>query len=173
MHIEPVDKGNDLFIVSNVIQQQTLSGLLDIDLNTYKHHGAYMQEDSLRRELEIVAEDVFHQIKLDINSQQNKDAFSEVLKYQVQDIGVDFWWDTPGYTIDIHNDQEWIDRVLQIYLWPNDINLGTVFYENNTVRYAVPYVANTGYLMINKGQRHGMTNPVPNNTIRLSAHCGL
>ena len=40
MHIKPVDDGNDLFIVSDVIQQQTLDNLLNIDLNTYKHHGA-------------------------------------------------------------------------------------------------------------------------------------
>ena len=140
MHIKPVDEGNDLFIVSDVIQQQTLDNLLNIDLNTYKHHGAYMQEDSLRRELEIGTEDVFNQIKLDINLQQNKDAFSEVLKYQVQDIGVDFWWDTPGYTIDIHNDQEWIDRVLQIYLWPNNTDLGTVLMLLHPHRSSLGYV---------------------------------
>ena len=173
MQIKPVDQGNDLFLVTDVIQTQTLEHLHQINLNSYKHHGAYMQEDSLRRELETETDEFFHKVTADINCQNNRDKFSEVLNYDVKDIGVSYWWDTPGYTIGIHNDQEWIDRVLQIYLWPNHADLGTVFYQGDKIRYAFKYIPNTGYLMLNQGQRHGMTTPVPINTIRLSAHCGL
>mgnify|MGYP001231604178 CR=1 FL=1 len=173
MQIASIDDGNDLYLVTGIIKEATLRDLHKIDLHSYKHHGAYMQEDSLRRELEFDSNDMLNQITTDINAQENRDAFSEVLEYKVQEIGTSFWWDTPGYTIGVHNDQEWIDRVLQIYLWPNDKNLGTVFYEDDEVRYAFDYIPNTGYLMNNKGQRHGMTVPVPADTIRLSVHCGL
>ena len=79
------------------------------------------------------------------------------------------------------------------FLWPNNINLGTTFYHNKTttsefdnngswefptddninnlkLRKKFDYQINTGYVMNNLYQIHGMTEQVPQDSIRFSLY---
>ena len=103
------------------------------------------------------------------------------------------WLDEPGYTIGNHPDNPAVREVIQVFLWPNTVDLGTTFYHNIAredeldengsftnpseenihnlkVLKQFPYVVNTGYVMKNVYQIHGMTVPVPAETVRFSLY---
>lgn len=94
------------------------------------------------------------------------------------------WWvDLPGFVCGIHTDGE-MPGAIQIMWIGSSVNLGTVFYYYQvpgTVRYKVPMQSNHGYLMTNVCdqsqyrllQWHGMTVPVPANTIRVTCYIHL
>jgi hypothetical protein len=65
-------------------------------------------------------------------------------------LGIQLWRHDPGYTIGWHSDNKIINIALQIYLFDDTpIDYGTLFkYNNSTVN--VPYVNNSGYLIVTK-----------------------
>ena len=93
--------------------------------------------------------------------------------------GTAFWLDEPGFTCSIHTDGE-MSGSLHIP-W---IGTGTSFYwykDPATLRYQVPALPNSGYIMINQADStgfrkliwHGMLKPVPQNTFRLTSYTWL
>jgi hypothetical protein len=93
--------------------------------------------------------------------------------------GTAFWLDEPGFTCGMHTDGE-----LPGSLHMPWIGTGTSFYwhrDSATLRYQVPALPNTGYIMINQADStgfrkllwHGMLTPVPQNTFRLTSYTWL
>jgi len=71
-----------------------------------------------------------------------------------------YWIDLPGFTTGVHQDDPGVFASLQVYLDTAE-GLGTQFYSNYfKLIFTVPYVKNTGYLLINSGQRHGFPQSV-------------
>lgn len=91
------------------------------------------------------------------------------------------WWlDEPGFTVGIHTDGQ-LPAAMQIYWIIPGAEYGTGFYlykNCSEVQHQFLSVPNTGYLMLNHpgdhGEQpllwHGMLNPVPEHTIRLSSY---
>lgn len=91
------------------------------------------------------------------------------------------WWvDEPGFTVPLHTDGH-LPSSMQLFWTGVSEEYGTVFYDyKNTdhVQHAFKFVTNSGYAMLNQpldnGAQplswHGMTNPVPKNTLRVTSY---
>jgi hypothetical protein len=91
------------------------------------------------------------------------------------------WWDTAGYFIPWHCDDDKIDASLQLYVTNVAHNhLGTAFafindnnnnMESNQPFLTLPFIQNSGYIFKNtKKIRHGMTMKVPDGFDRISLY---
>ena len=193
MHITPVDDKDDLYAVSDVFDPALLDQLHSTDLLAYKWQKENMQEDLLRCKLKYGEDDILHEIDSQINNKETLQQLSDTLGETVHGVSSNFWLDLPGYTIGNHPDNPAVRSVIQIFLWPNHVSLGTEFFHNtadkqeldkqgswtnpteeNTnnlrVRKKFDYVVNTGYIMKNRYHIHGMTTPVPANSFRFSLY---
>jgi len=91
------------------------------------------------------------------------------------------WWvDCEGFTCDMHTDGH-LPNSMQLYWIAPGTQYGTGFYHYKTrasIKYQFDSVPNSGYIMLNHCdpdgsqplQWHGMFNPVPSGTIRLSSY---
>jgi len=193
MQIQAVDHNDDLWAVSDVFDPDLLARLHSKDLYAYEWQKVNMQEDLLRRELTYSKEDVLHEINTQINNKENLQQLSDTLEVKVHRVNSKFWMDLEDYIITNHPDNPAVRNVIQIFLWPNDASLGTEFFHNvaesseldeqgswtnpsqenindQHLRKKFDYVVNTGYIMKNRYQIHGMTTPVPKNSLRLSLY---
>jgi hypothetical protein len=193
MQIQAVDHNDDLWAVSDVFDPDLLARLHSKDLYAYEWQKVNMQEDLLRRELTYSKEDVLHEINTQINNKENLQQLSDTLEVKVHRVNSKFWMDLEDYIITNHPDNPAVRNVIQIFLWPNDASLGTEFFHNvaesseldeqgswtnpsqenindQHLRKKFDYVVNTGYIMKNRYQIHGMTTPVPKNSFRLSLY---
>ena len=180
MNIDPIDDGNDLFAISNVFPYELLTRLHTKDLNEYKWEREDMQEDLLRCKLSYNDRDILKEFETFINKKDIIEQLSDTFSETFHDISCNFWLDKPGYTISNHPDNSRVKHVIQIFLWPNNINLGTTFYHNKfptddninnlRLRKKLDYQVNTGYIMNNLYQIHGMNEPVPQDSIRFSLY---
>jgi hypothetical protein len=87
-------------------------------------------------------------------------------------IGIQLWTDGEGYDTGLHQDNETIDVSCQVYLFDQDPSLGTSFVRGDQ-RVAIPYINNTGYLMINNRDSrllHGTSQATPAGVTRYSAY---
>lgn len=91
-----------------------------------------------------------------------------------------FWVDQPGFTVDMHTDGHLLNSLQMYWIAPGP-EYGTGFYHyknKESLLYQFESRANTGYIMLNHLnddgsqplQWHGMFNPVPANTIRVSSY---
>ena len=193
MQIQAVDHNDDLWAVSDVFDPDLLARLHSKDLYAYEWQKVNMQEDLLRRELTYSKEDVLHEINTQINNKENLQQLSDTLGVKVHRVNSKFWMDLEDYIITNHPDNPAVRNVIQIFLWPNDASLGTEFFHNvaesseldeqgswtnpsqenindQHLRKKFDYVVNTGYIMKNRYQIHGMTTPIPKNSFRLSLY---
>jgi len=193
MQIQAVDHNDDLWAVSDVFDPDLLARLHSKDLYAYEWQKVNMQEDLLRRELTYSKEDVLHEINTQINNKENLQQLSDTLEVKVHRVNSKFWMDLEDYIITNHPDNPAVKNVIQIFLWPNDASLGTEFFHNvaesseldeqggwtnpsqenindQRLRKKFDYIVNTGYIMKNRYQIHGMTAPVPKNSFRLSLY---
>ena len=193
MQIQAVDHNDDLWAVSDVFDPDLLARLHSNDLHAYEWQKVNMQEDLLRRELTYSKEDVLHEINTQINNKENLQQLSDTLGVKVHRVNSKFWMDLEDYIITNHPDNPAVKNVIQIFLWPNDASLGTEFFHNvaesseldeqggwtnpsqenindQRLRKKFDYIVNTGYIMKNRYQIHGMTAPVPKNSFRLSLY---
>ena len=93
--------------------------------------------------------------------------------------GTAFWLDEPGFTCGLHTDGELPGSLHMPWM-----GAGTSFYWHKdpaTLRYQVPPLSNSGYIMINQADStgfrkllwHAMLTPVPENTFRLTSYTWL
>lgn len=99
-------------------------------------------------------------------------------------LGITRWWvDLPGFRCNLHTDGE-LPGSIHMMWYGAAKELGTTFYNfkhTNSVRYRFPMIANHGYVMVNRPddngyrclQWHGMTEPIPANTYRLTSYTPL
>ena len=193
MQIHPVDNSDSLFAISHVFDVQLLEELHKKDLYSYDWEQENMQETLARRRVTYADNDILAQLDRSINNKENLQQLSDLFHKQIWGISSNFWLDEPGYTIGNHQDNPGVGEVIQVYLWPNTVDLGTTFYHNiagedeldehgsftnpseeNIYNLKIlkqfPYMVNTGYVMKNVYQIHGMTVPVPAETVRFSLY---
>ena len=193
MQIHPVDQSAGLYSISEVFDKQLLEELHKKDLYSYEWEKENMQSNLLRRKLLYADDDILAELDKSINSKENLQQLSDLFHKQIWGIGSNFWLDEPGYTIGNHPDNPAVSEVIQVYLWPNTVDLGTTFYQNTAgkdeldehgsftnpskeniynlkILKQFPYLVNTGYVMKNVYQIHGMQVPVPTNSIRFSLY---
>jgi len=193
MQIKAVDDKDDLYAVSDVFDPALLDQLHSTDLLAYKWQKENMQEDLLRCRLKYSEDDILHKIDTQINNKENLQQLSDTLGGTVHRVSSNFWLDLPGYSITNRPDNPGVGSVIQIFLFPNDVSLGTEFFHNTAdkqeldkqgswtnpakenlvdlrMRKKFDYVVNTGYIMKNRYQIHGMSTPVPANSLRFSLY---
>jgi len=193
VQIKAVDHNKDLFAISDVFDVALLKKLHSEDLLSYEWQHEQMQSDLLRRKLKYGKDSILQELDSQINNKENLQQLSDTLGKKAYGIDSNFWLDLPGYTIGNHPDNPAVRSVIQIFLWPNHVSLGTEFFHNtadkqeldkqgswtnpteeNTnnlrVRKKFDYVVNTGYIMENRFQVHGMTTQVPKDSIRFSLY---
>jgi hypothetical protein len=90
-----------------------------------------------------------HLSKLDILQNQNSVG------------AIELWRDYPGYYQTLHQDNAIVKNIMVIYLdGNNNINMGTVYYEND-IEYAVPYNRNSSIYLLNSDKiLHGLNGTV-------------
>jgi len=192
MQIQAVDHNDDLYAVYTDL----LARLHSEDLLAYEWQKVDWQEDLQRRQLKYSKDDVLHEIYTQFNTKEHLQQLSDTLGEEIHTVSSCFWLDLPGYTIDNHPDNPGVRNVIQIFLWPNNASLGTEFFHNvaesselddqgrwtnpsqenindRRLRKKFDYVVNTGYIMKNRYHLHGMTTPVPKDSLRLSLYGNL
>jgi len=181
MQITPVDEYADLYMVSNIVSSELEQKVLStawMDLEFVKQPG---QENWPRRLIVDKYLPWLDQWQHEIL--QSWPGLEQSLGVKLQPYSrTAFWLDEPGFTCAIHTDGE-MPGSLQIS-WIGDSALGTTFYHSknrNNVRFRHKFASNSGYAMINmpdqSGYRHlqwhGMLEPVPKNSYRLTSYTWL
>lgn len=183
MLINPIDLDNNLFEVIELMPSHIVQKVLDmpwLELKWIKQEGQELwpRRRILDSELSWLAEWDQH-----LESCRNEIATKIGTPInQSPNTATTFWLDEPGFTCPIHTDGE-MEGSLHIS-WIGKENLGTTFYnfkDPNTVRRQFNFCTNNGYILLknadNTGYRnlqwHGMLNPVPENTYRLTSYTWL
>lgn len=168
LRIIPVDFRNDLFRVERIIPRNIEIEILKIDWLSESWSKQESQETWARRKINRnYSIDMLHNWII-----SNINIFSTLTKLELKFVSTKMWLDEENFTVVPHTDTDKVHVALQIFWSLNDVNLGTKFYRQLTkIRYDFPYIINTGYLMINNPRQiHGMLNPVPKGTYRLSSY---
>ena len=169
MQINPVDDRNDLFLVDQILPNYMIESINQEPLEDIPHTKQEWQESWNRKRLLVTPDSTLEKIAEHYNS--SKLLIGEAIGLDITQIDTRFWLDYDGFTCGRHLDNEGVDFVMQIYLSDAPANLGTVFYDGETVRKAFSFTKNTGYLMINNDrQMHGMEQKVPKDVQRLTSY---
>jgi len=191
MKITPVDDKNTLFLIEDILSEETLNKMDELDLLDVPWRRQDWQENWERRLLE--PEKLSHLNNVAHEIETHKKEIGDAVGMTFIEINSRFWIDTEGFTVNPHIDNPGVRIALQIYLKGCE-NIGTTFYSlkdedviekeddqryhwNHTkglppVRYTFEGKRNTGYIMLNdKTQLHGVPITLGKDTLRLSAYC--
>jgi len=181
MQLKPVDQDCNLFTVSQVISQDLQQKILTTDWMNLKFSRQEGQETWPRRRIDTHCLDWYPQWHTELTTVWPQ--LEHGLQTQLESCsGTAFWIDEPGFVCSIHTDGE-LPGSLHLS-WIGDANLGTTFYHSKNpehVRFKHNFQANSGYAMINQPdstgyrrlQWHGMLEPVPDNSYRLTSYTWL
>lgn len=174
MKIIAIDEKKDLFCVENIIPSNLIEQIANLDVTSYNWELQQGQENWKRRKLIPPNHSPLHLIDKHLNEIRPYIADSIGVTFNEYDCWSSFWYDTEGFTTNIHLDGA-LPNAMQIYLTNCDENLGTVFYYDTSVpwkvRYKFPYKANTGYLMLNNSnQWHAVPTVLKSGQARLSSY---
>jgi hypothetical protein len=179
MQITAVDSEHNLFRVENAVPSALAQQVLATDWLSLPWTRQLGQENWLRRRIDETAiswiqqwHDYHNCVWADIGVHIDQD----LSVYQ----GTAWWLDEPGFVCDLHTDGE-LPGSMQLTWHGARQNHGTAFYwHNNTehLRQQFPCVPNTGYVMVNQADAmgylkllwHGMLEPVPLNSYRLTSY---
>lgn len=170
MKITPVDSKQDLFYVENFYPDNLLEAFCNQDHTSVPWKKEDWQIEYPRRRLIQTAGSIYDEMNKHVNSKI--ETISQVTKVNFMCADTGFWLDEPSFSMSPHLDNSGVFASMQVFLNNNASNLGTTFYNSDkTVRFQPDYKINTGYIMINnEAQIHGMTNPVPENSYRISSY---
>jgi hypothetical protein len=175
MIITPIDKKHNLFSVKNAYSNELINKIQNLDIMSYQRLKVGGQEERSRYLLQWDDTDVF--ARFNAETTENLLIISKNIGIELKEAFTNVWVDYNQFTMSIHEDNPSVSVAMQIYLLPNDINIGTKFYYHNTddsLRYDFPYTVNTGYIMINEpGQYHGVPFAAPIGSIRCSSYTHL
>jgi hypothetical protein len=173
MNITAVDNIVNLFRVDSIYPQELLAEFAAIDHLQTDWRKEDWQAKYPRRRLIYAPDSIYAQLELCIRA--HLPLISKNIGLDITACDTGFWLDLPGFSMTSHLDNLGVSSSMQIYLNVNDSVLGTVFYNpDGSIRYQSPYTENTGYIMINGPQQmHGMSNPVPTNSYRISSYTWL
>ena len=184
MQLESIDHNNNLFKVSEAVSYELEKKIVSTDWTRLRFEKQPGQETWSRR---LIINDQIEWIDQWNQEMHNSwPKLQEIMKVESYPYGpyvqTAFWLDEPGFTCPIHTDGE-LPGSLQLN-WLGDKNLATEFYHTknfNDKRFSQPFIPNTGYAMVNQlskdGSRylqwHGMLNPVPQDTYRITSYTWL
>jgi hypothetical protein len=178
MQITPVDDQNNLFRITDVVSPELAQLVLTTDWLSLPWTRQPGQESWPRRLIDQTAIPWIEQWNQEM--QQLWPMLEQHLKLELLSYAsTAFWLDETGFVCNMHTDGE-----LSGSLHLNWMGPATCFYWHNrsdTVRYQVPAVPNTGYVMLNQsdstGYRkliwHDMPTPVAADTFRLTTYIWL
>jgi hypothetical protein len=182
MQITPVDQDNNLFEIVDLVPQSLVDQITQTPWMSLQYKleegNRNLRRRVLNNQLSWINE--WHNCVAQVWDIIKKETGSNYLNYS--DTG--FWIDMPTYTCPIHTDGE-LPGAIQMYWVGSNLDIGTTWYQYrdhpDKIRHAFKFVPNTGYIMINtpeangyrKLQWHGMLNPVPDNSFRVSSYSWL
>lgn len=159
MIVESIDSRNDLYSVSDIIDDRLIQDIPEEDFLSYDFENFENHEDRPRRLIKLHKQSVLAKINIDLFTKLP--TISKMVGIQFKTIKTVYWLDLPGYKLEPHLDDDRVNCAMQIYLWGDDV--GTTFYEDESlkVRKAFNFVPNTGYIMKqNADQLHGVDSTV-------------
>lgn len=170
MNILAVDDVLNLFQVSDIYPQELLAEFTAIDHLQTDWRKEDWQHQYPRRRLIYAADSIYTQLENCVKA--HLQTIGKFVDVDMVACDTGFWLDLPGFCMNPHLDNDGVRASMQVYLNTNQSSLGTVFYNpDNSVRYQSQYAPNTGYIMINGPQQtHGMNNPVPADSYRISSY---
>ena len=169
MKITQIDDRRDLFHISELLSAELLKKLSELPIETLPFKKQEWQEDWNRRLLVPMPGSVFEDIADFYES--NRKEIGKMIGLDITKIDTRFWFDYEDFSCSRHLDNEGVDYVMQIFLSEAPANLGTVFYNNDSVRKAFNFTKNSGYIMFNNSQQmHGMEQKVPKDVQRLTSY---
>lgn len=181
MRVTAVDQDRNLFTIDQMVSLDLQEKILNtpwIELEYIKQPG---QELWPRRRIVDQQLPWLAQWTEEISSQWS--ALEQALGIKLESYtGTAFWLDEPGFVCPIHSDGE-MPGSLHLN-WIGSAELATAFYHNRNgdgVRFSQEFKSNAGYAMINLPddqdyrilQWHGMMNPVPAHSFRLTSYIWL
>jgi len=177
MIIEPVCP--KLFQVSDILPESVVEEIKNLDWLNLPTDTPPLQELMIRKRIkdeEIIALTKINQL-LEIHGRQ----ISELLNLTCSHVRTLWWLDLPGFTSGIHIDSTGCPALQAYWVGPGS-EYGTYFYTTgdytpkpaNLIK-GFDFIPNTGYLNDLAGSDsekiyHGMLNPVPENTFRVSSY---
>ena len=170
-----VDDRSRLWQVENLVTDDQLQDIISLDwIGIEKSdHSAF-----LKRKIVDTKNNDVQRVSSYITNNLHK--VNQALGTSFHSCYGDFWVDYPGFTIDMHTDGH-LSNTMQLYWIVSGPEHGTgfYFYKNKSyLLYQFQSIPNTGYIMLNDLdpdgsqplQWHGMFNPVPVNSIRVSSY---
>jgi hypothetical protein len=177
MIIEPICP--KLFQVTDILPESLVEEIKNLDWLNLPTDTPPFQEMMIRRR--IKHEQVLALFKPNQLLEKHGKQIGELLNLKFTGIKTLWWLDLPGFTSGIHIDSTG-HPALQAYWIGPGINYGTHFYSTpsrdptpSTLIKGFDFIPNTGYLndLIGHDSEklyHGMLNPVPENTFRISSY---
>jgi hypothetical protein len=166
-----------LWEVTDLLSQEQLFHIVNTDWMSLPWTKSPQQSAWLRREITWDCKDIQPLCRY-LNNKL--DEINHAIGTDFTQSGGQFWVDEPGFAVDMHTDGH-LANSLQMYWIVPGPEYGTGFYNYKTrdsLFYQFLSQPNTGYLMLNHVnddgsqplQWHGMFNPVPEGTIRVSSY---
>jgi hypothetical protein len=177
MIIEPVCP--KLFQVKDILPESVVEEIKNFDWLNLPTDVPPMQAQMIRKR--IKAEEIIELYKINHLLEKHSKQIGEFLNLKFTNMRTLWWLDLPGFISHIHIDST-EGTALQAYWIAPGINYGTHFYSTKSHEPKPPplikgfdFIPNTGYLNDLTGPEsekvyHGMLNPVPENTFRISSY---
>lgn len=173
----PVDEGNRVWQVTDLLPQDQLQQLLKCDWQNLAWRPSGGQESWPRRQ--VTWDDPTVQRLSQLISAQLP-QINLALGTEFTRCGGHFWIDQPGFTVALHTDGH-VPNAMQLYWIMPGPEWGTGFYRyksTDSLLYQCTSRPNSGYIMLNHlaedGSQpllwHAMLNPVPEGSIRVTSY---
>ena len=175
MLIEPVCP--KLFEVKDILPESVVEEIKNLDWLSLPTDAPPLQEMMIRRR--IKDEENLFLTETNRLLEKHGKQLSAMLNLKFKYIRTLWWLDLPGFTSGVHIDSTNCPALQAYWLAPNT-TYGTRFYSGPNPRRdklikGFDFIPNTGYLNDLTGSDsekiyHGMLNPVPENTFRISSY---
>lgn len=170
-------QGFPVLLIRELFDEETLSRVSKEVLSLSQQKDVWQklnfQEHLPRKKFHGEDSKVFNEVIDFLNTEEFLTKFEKLSGYSLSKINFHLWWDTEGYTIPMHVDNEAVNLSMQIYIGESKHNfLGTSFGDPiQDPIITLPYLKNTGYFLSNPNIiQHGLISEVPKDFDRFSLY---
>ena len=173
----PIESSRRIWQVNDLLPPEQVQEILATDWMSLPWANSPQQQEWLRREVRWDCPEA-QRLSQYFNSQL--DAINQAVGTNFTQPSGQFWIDLPGFTCAMHTDGHLANSLQMYWIVPGpDYGTGFYHYKNkDSLLYQFASVCNTGYMMLNHLnedgsqplQWHGMFNPVPEGSIRVSTY---